>query len=460
MSPPGRPEDESLDAQRAGGRASSLRGRLLLLLFGLAAAVSAIVGAVTYRSVLREADALFDYHLRQMALSLRDQGAIAPDERAALEDASFDYVVQVWAGDGALTYASHALPGLPQSAVLGFADIDIGGRRWRVYSTAARGRVVQVAQPLSARQQLAASAAWRSVAPILVAAPLVAVALWWLVGLSLAPLRPLLAAVKRRDAESLAPLPLAGLPSEIVPVVQALNALLARLHTAFDAQRSFTADAAHELRSPLTALKLQLDLVRRAGDEAQRADALRELGAGIERLRHLVEQLLTLARAEPGGHAAPLAPIDLAEVARQASADSVALAAARGVELELEAPVAVTVQGDAGALRILVRNLIDNALRHAGGGRVQVSVAEDGDAAVLRVDDAGPGIPPAERARVFDRFYRRDGSETGGSGLGLAIVRTIADRHGARVVLADAPLGGLRVEVRLPRQADRAPAAA
>jgi len=433
---------------------SSLRGRLLLFLLSLAAVAAAAVAVISYRSVLAETDQIFDYQLRQMALSLRDQGAIAEEERAALEDQSFDYVVQVWTGDGTITYSSHKVPGLPQSAVLGFASVDIGGRRWRVFSTTARGRVIQVAQPLSVRQQLAAEAAWRSVTPLLIAAPLVALAVWWLVSLSLAPLRNLVAAVRSRDAESLMPLQVVGLPSEIAPLVAALNALLARLNASFEAQRSFVADAAHELRSPLTALKLQVEMVQRAADEPSRAEALQELASGTQRMRHLVEQLLALARAEPGGAGAEFSDSDLAEAARQASADSVALASSRFVDLELESAAPVEVRADAAALRIMARNLIDNAVRYAGTkGRVRVQVFAEGLQAIFRVDDSGPGIPAAERTRVFDRFYRRETGETTGSGLGLAIVKAIADRHGAQVVLGDSPLGGLRAEVRLPLRA-------
>ena len=437
---------------------SSLRGRLLLFLLGLAAVTAIAIAITSYRSVLAETDQIFDYQLQQMALSLRDQGAVPDDQRAALEDPNFDYVVQIWTGDGGVTYSSHPSRWLPERAVLGFADVDIDGRPWRIFSTTARDRVIRVAQPLAVRQQLAAATARRSVTPVLIAAPLVALALWWLVGLSLSPLRGLVVAVRARDSESLAPLHVAGLPSEITPLVEALNALLARLSASFGAQRSFIADAAHELRSPLTALKLQLDLARRAPDDASRAAALHELASGMERLRHLVEQLLALARAEPGGAEAAFADTDLSEAARQGAADVVALASSRAVEMELDAPQPVTVRADPAALRMLARNLIDNAVRYAGNhGRVHVQVVAEAGDAVLRVDDSGPGIPADERTRVFDRFYRRDSGETTGSGLGLAIVRAIAERHGARVELGDSPLGGLRAEIRLAgRQKERA----
>lgn len=429
----------------------SLRGRLLLFLFSLAAIAAVAIAFVSYRSVLQDTDEIFDYQLQQMALSLRDQGAVPDDHRAALADPSLDYVVQVWTSDGSVTYSSHSNRRLPSAVAIGFSNAEIDGRPWRIYSTMARDRVIRVAQPLAVRKALAAATARRSVVPVLVAAPVVALAMWWLVGLSLAPLGSLVAAVKGREAESLQKLDAAGLPSEITPLVDALNDLLARLGAALQAQRAFVADAAHELRSPLTALKLQLGLVRHAPDDSARDDALRELAAGMDRVHHLLEQLLALARAEPGGAEAKVGEVDLAEVARQAAADTVPLASSRDIDLELDAPQPVAVQGDPAALRILARNLIDNAVRYAGSaGRVRAAVFAVEGQAVLRIDDSGPGIPPEERGRVFDRFYRRESGDPTGSGLGLAIVRAIADRHGARIDLGEAPPGGLRVDVRLP----------
>ncbi len=438
---------------------NSLRARLLLFLLTLAVVVAAALGGATYRAVLRETDDLFDYQLRQMALSLRDQGYVAADAHSAGEAEAFDYVVQIWADDGTVVYASHmapsspaaTLPVLPARAILGFSDIDLSGARWRMFSAAARGRVIQIAQPLEIRRDRAAAAALRSVAPWLLAAPLVALSVWWLIGMSLAPLQAVTVATRERGADSLAALPSSGLPSEVAPLVAALNALLERLRVSFDAQRAFVADAAHELRSPLTALKLQIDLLRRAADDATRAQATNELGRGVERAQRLVEQLLALARAEPGGAETAFAAIDLAETARLAAADSVPMAAARGAQIELDAPQPVTVLGDAPALRVLIRNLIDNAVRYSGArARVAIHVAHDRGSPLLRIDDSGPGIAPAERARVFDRFYRREGQDEAGSGLGLAIVRAIAKRHNADLELAESPLGGLRVDIRLP----------
>ena len=436
---------------------NSIRVRLLLALLAALAISAAVMGAVTYRNVLAETEALFDYQLRQMALSLRDQGEIANAQVDALNDEQLDFVVQIWTVDGRSIYASRAHSALPARALLGLADVTVDGQTWRTFSVAARERVIQVAQPRQIRQRLAADAALRSVLPLLLLAPLMALAIWWLAALTLAPLRRVAAQVRERDEQSLNALPTTGLPDEVAPLVSALNALLQRLGQSLDTQRAFVSEAAHELRSPLTALKLQLQLLSRATDDAGRAHAVATLGTGIDRAARLVEQLLALARSEPGAPAATLQPLDLSEVVRQAVADTVPFAQSRGTEFELFADAPVTINGDRAALAMLARNLADNAVRYSPPGsrvelRVNVAHGVADGVATLQVDDAGPGIPPAERERVFDRFYRRSShnelNDEPGTGLGLAIVRSVAVRHGAEVALGESPLGGLRVTVR------------
>ena len=344
----------------------------------------------------------------------------------------------------------------PRARCLGLADVTVDGKTWRTFSVATRERVIQVAQPRQIRQRLAADAALRSVLPLLLLAPLMALAIWWLAALTLAPLRRVAAQVRERDEQSLKALPSAGLPDEVAPLVSALNALLQRLGQSLDTQRAFVSEAAHELRSPLTALKLQLQLLTRATDEAGRAQAVATLGTGIDRAGRLVEQLLALARSEPGAPATTMQALDLSEVVRQAVADTVPFAQSRSTEFELFADAPVTINGDRSALAMLARNLADNAVRYSPrGSRVELRVNVADGVPTLQVDDAGPGIPPAERERVFDRFYRRSShdlpselSDEQGTGLGLAIVRSVAARHRADVVLRDSPLGGLRVTVR------------
>ena len=428
---------------------NSIRVRLLAVLLAALAISAAVMGWVAYRNVLAETETLFDYQLRQMALSLRDQGEIAPDQASAFADDQLDFVVQIWSVDGRTIYASRAHSVLPSRAVLGLADVAAGGQVWRTFSVATPSRVIQVAQPLATRQRLAADAALRSVRPLLLIAPALALAMWWLAALTLQPLRQLADAVRARDAQSLEPLPGAGLPDEVAPLAAALNALLQRLGASMDTQRAFVADAAHELRSPLTALKLQVRLLRRAGDETAREAAVEALAAGIERAARLVEQLLALARSEPGAAPARHEALDLAELVRQAVADTVPLAQSRGTEFELHADTPLPLLGDPAALAALVRNLADNAVRYSPpGSKVELALELRSGRPTLTVDDAGPGIPSADRERVFARFVRRGDGAQPGSGLGLAIVRAVAERHGAEVELGDSPAGGLRVSVR------------
>ena len=436
---------------------TSIRVRLLVSLLGLLALAALLMGAVTYRNVLAETEAIFDYQLQQMALSLRDQGEIAAAQADNLADSQLDFVVQIWTVDGRSIYASRAHSSLPARALIGLATLNVEGHAWRTYSVATRDRVIQIAQPVEIRERLAARAAWRSVVPLLLMAPFAAFVIWWLAARHLAPLERLAGDVRSRDAQSLAPLAVADLPDEVSPLAGALNALLDRLRQSLDTQRAFVADAAHELRSPLTALKLQLELLRRAGNDADRDAARDAIAAGIDRATRLVEQLLALARSEPGGAPPIRERVDLAEIARRAIAETVAFAASRGVEFELAAEAPACVCGDAVSLGLLVRNLADNAARYSPrGSRVEVSVQRRGDEVVLVVDDAGPGIPEAERQRVFDRFYRRAEGGESGSGLGLSIVRSVATAHGAAIALERSPQGGLRVVVRFAASHDKA----
>ncbi|HET9598536.1 MAG TPA: ATP-binding protein [Anaeromyxobacteraceae bacterium] len=432
-----------------------MRRTLLVALLASVAAVTLTAALLVYRLVRGEIDALFDDQLRQIALALRsqspDRGALASLGRERLE-----LVVQIWTPDGQRLYLSRPDAGLPDLARLGYDTVDSPSGAWRVYAAELSGFVVQVAQPLRVRQRLAVAAATRTLTPVVLILPLLALLVWRTVGRALLPLDRLAAAVAARNPGTLEPIPEGATPAEALPLVRSLNDLLRRLEAALSAQRAFVADAAHELRTPLAALHLQVQLVERAPDPAERAAALADLRAGLDRTTHVVQQLLTLARAEPDA-AARLAgePVALDELVAQAVADHAVLAEARAVDLGASAaePGAV-VRGDAAALRTLVGNLLDNALRHTpGGGRVDVSAGLAAGAPFLAVEDTGPGIPPAERERVFDRFYRRGDGPAGGAGLGLAIVKAIADRHGASVSLGEAPGGGLSVRVAFPAAA-------
>jgi two-component system OmpR family sensor kinase/two-component system sensor histidine kinase QseC len=428
---------------------NSIRARLSVALIVLVALVSLVAAFVTYHRVLNETSTLFDYQLRQMALSLRGQISLAPHIEVPPDHGDSDFVIQIWDIFGSRVYLSR--PGLPliNQVVLGYTDLSLRGEDWRAYGLQTPNGVIQIAQPLRVRQGLAGAAALRVVIPLILLLPVMVAFVAWIVGQGLQPLKAVTAEVQRRDVRSLSPLAAERLPQEIEPLVSELNRLLLRLELAFSAQRDFIADAAHELRSPLTALRLQLQLLDRAPDEPARLEARDRLGSAIERAIHLAEQLLTLARADPGP-AIATAPVDLGSIAAAAIADSHALALSRHTDVSLDAEPLV-VQGDAEGLRILMRNLIDNAVRYTPpGGTVRVKCFMGDNGPELNVADSGPGIADAEKYRVFDRFYRRTGVSETGSGLGLAIVAAVAHRHAARVILGDAPGGGLLVMVRFP----------
>ena len=431
---------------------TSIRARLLIALISLMALVSISAGAVTYRRVLSETSNLFDYQLRQMALSLRGQVTLAPRVEVPAAQGDTDFVVQIWDLFGARVYLSR--PGLPliNRPTLGYADLSLGGEIWRAYGLRTGDGVIQVAQPVRVREALARAAALRVMIPLIVLLPIIIAAVVWVVGRGLWPLRQVTAEVQQRDAGTLTPLGSANLPLEIKPLVDELNRLLARLQIAFTAQRAFISDAAHELRSPLTALRLQAQLLDRAPDEAARLEARAQLGAAIERATHLVEQLLTLARSEPQETAIKFEPVALAQIAAEAITDCHAMALDRNIELSLDAEPGLKVRADREALRAMLRNIIDNAVRYTPpGGSVAVRTLTKSERALVEIVDTGPGIAPAERERIFDRFYRRPGTAAPGTGLGLAIVKAIAERHGAQVLLEEAAGGGLRVTVEFPK---------
>jgi signal transduction histidine kinase len=430
----------------------SIRARLLIALMILVALISLLAAGVTYRRVLSETSTLFDYQLRQMALSLRTQISLAPRIEVPPDQGDTDFVVQIWDVFGARTYLSR--PGLPMinQTILGYADLSLRGEAWRAYGLQTADGVIQIAQPVRVREGLARAAAERVVIPLILLLPIMIGAVAWIVSRGLLPLRFVTTEVQRRDVRSLAPLNTHNLPLEIEPLVGELNRLLERLQRAFSAQRAFISDAAHELRSPLTALRLQLQLLDRAPDEAARIEARSRLGAAVERAIHLVEQLLALARSEPQDASPDFETVDLSAVAAEGISDAHELALSRQIDLSLDPTPNLLVLGDREALRVLVRNLVDNAVRYTPRhGSVQVRCCSKPAEAVLDVTDTGPGIAPVDRERVFDRFYRRAASQESGTGLGLAIVKAIAERHGARVALTEAPGGGLRATVSFTR---------
>jgi two-component system, OmpR family, sensor kinase len=436
----------------------SIRAHLVLWLVAALAAGSALVVLLTYTSAHEELDRVFDDELRQIAeaVHLREDWKDTGTVRVARPE--FLYAVRAYDETGRLFFETMvtARPfDAPRSLDPGYSEVESLGELWRVYTHVAPEGIVQVAQPVSMREALARELSLRMLVPVLLLIPVLGAVLAWVSRRGLAPLEHTSRRVQERDAGRLDPLPSDDVPVELRPLVDALNALLARLSASMDAQQAFLADAAHELRSPVAALALQAQLAERAQLPETRAAAFADLKEGIARASRMVEQLLNLERLERGGRIEPAGPVDLARLAREVVASFAVRADALGLDLGVDAPPSIVVSGAEPELRSLVNNLIDNALRYAPrGSEVTVSVGSNGNAVELEVLDSGPGIPPDHRARVFERFQRIPGDATPGSGVGLHIVSKIVERHHGTIALEDAhpeqPLPGLLVRVSLP----------
>ena len=373
----------------------SIRARLLAWLFAGVVFIGVAGGLIVYRNALLEADAFFDYHLRQTALILRDEPVeYSVAAQLPASDAAYDFVVQVWTLDGVRVYLSRPHSVLPNVTTLGFSTVTTSEGRWRVYGAQAMTKVIQVAQPMRVREQQAVDLALKTLRPFALLMPVLGFLIWIAVGSALQPLQRLTTLVKSRRVDALDPLPDERLPDEVRPLVGALNDLLVRLGVALDRERAFMADAAHELRTPLTALHLQMGMLSRAANEAERDDAMEKLSAGMQRAIRLVEQMLSFARQEP--RAEPVrAPIPLADIAREVVAELVPLADAKQIDLGISNSQPATVLGDPDALLTLTRNLVDNAVRYTpAGGRVDVSVENGGG-----LDEAGRVESCRQRAR-------------------------------------------------------------
>jgi len=430
---------------------NSIRRQLLLwLALGLSGGIL-LAGIVLYFQARDEANEIFDYQMRQIAASLPRQAfaPIAPgQDLPGLDD---EIMMQIWDSTGTVIYHSHSRSVMPQQAELGFVDVPGPGGMWRVYSAQIGNTVVQVSQPQSARKEVAAQLAIKTVMPLLLLFPFLGALIWVAVGHGLAPVRRAAADVQSRDMHTLTPIADRSLPQEIRPLTHAFNDLLERLRQAMQAQRAFVADAAHELRTPLTALRLQAQLAERADNEEDRRAAFADLKNGLERATRLVHQLLTLARQEPGVQ--EYTPIELAPLLRSVVLDISPLAEHKGIDLGITAEAAGSVAGNVDALRILLGNLLSNAVQYSpAGGTVDVAMRVQDTRLEVSIQDSGPGIAESELVRVFDRFYRADNVQSSvlGSGLGLAIVRQIADLHGAKVLLQNTGKG-LLAQVTFPR---------
>lgn len=436
-------------------RKRSMRRRLVAVLLVAMAAAWLAIGAATYVDSHREIDALLDAHLAQSARLVIAQAGHELDD---IEIEDLDDVpgyrqrvaFQVWEDGRKLVLRSAAGPSARLSPVdSGFSDAVLDGRRWRVFSGWDREHevLVQVGEDHAAREAIARRIARNSLLPLLFALPLLGGLVWWLVGRGLWPLRDLGREVELRGPQDLRPLGLRDPPAEIAPVAATLDRLFERMRDSLDSERRFTSHAAHEMRTPMAAIRAQAEVARDTRDPQARDAALHRVIEACDRAARLVEQLLMLARVDEAGTGASHVWCRLDDITRRVLAEQVPWALGRGVALELEA-VEAPVRGDPVLLEVLVRNLVDNAVRHGGPGSVRVFVVSTARGARLDVEDSGPGVADGEVQRLGQRFYRAASARGSGSGLGLSIVGRIVELHGAVLRFGRNKDGaGMRIEV-------------
>jgi two-component system OmpR family sensor kinase len=433
---------------------ASLRDRLLIGIGALVLATGLAAGSVAFKWSFDEANELQDSVLIQVGALVAARGVQLPAPAGEAVDAEARITIEELGDAGKSAVGAHALPGLPANLPDGLQTVTRGREDWRlVVRTRADGSRVAVGQPTAIRDETAIDSAIRTVLPLAALIPCLMLLVAIVVNRTLRPVWRLADRLDAKRSDDFEKLPLDGMPAELRPFVASINRLLERVGTMVDQKQRFIADAAHELRTPITALGLQAENLGRVDLPPESRERLGVLTQGIRRIAHLLEQLLALARYDTGPATdAPVTALD--HVARESIADLLPIASARGVDLGFGRLEAVFVRGEATALAVMLRNLLDNALHYTpAGGRVDLYLYRDDNNAVVRIEDTGPGIVPADLERVFEPFFR-GGRLTGeGTGLGLSIVRRIVDGFDGRITIEniDAPERcGLRVVVTLP----------
>lgn len=441
----------------------SLRQRLLVIL-GVSMVVAWLATAFfTYLDTRRLIDEMLDAQLEQSASLLLVLLDRLPREH--LEDASFylpganaDRIIsyQVGTSKGGVATGPAIMPDfLNNEWRPGFADETGGTGRWRVFGvTDGEGLFVRVALRHEARARFADRVAVHIMHPVWFAIPVLAILIWLSVRWGLKPLQVIASIVERRSANDLQPLAIHSTPAEVRPLLNALDRLFARIASLVESERRFSADAAHELRTPLAAIKTHAEVARRERDPKKCSEAIEGVIAGADRGTRLLEQLLVLSKLDQGAMTGASSPVDLGALVIDCVAEAAPAAVRDGIDLGVADPNPgqTDVIGDRDLLRVMIRNLIDNAVRYTpAGGEVTATVEARGGQVDLRISDGGPGIPAELRDRVFDRFYRLEGSGQPGCGLGLSIVSRIAALHGGTVEFEDSTeITGFTVKVTMP----------
>jgi len=393
-------------------------------------------------------------------LLVENQLRIESNERQMEDLRSHDYeaklAFQLWDQHGNMLLRSVNAPLVPLSDQLqDYSDRTIDHTDWRIFSLWSHDKefLVMAAERYDVRKELVSAITQRLLLPYLLLLPILAWLLWMAVGHGLAPLQRLADEVQSRDEHYLDSIDEDNVPDEVRPIIHALNRLFGELRDSLENERRFTSDAAHELRTPLAALKTHAQLARSSVSKADRDHALAQLNGGVDRASHVVDQMLALARVEPGAAPRPLQPLDLHQLVVDEVASLAMMAAQKNIELSVDDPGAVTLQGDPLSLAMLVRNLIDNAIRYTPEqGQVAIGFEQNDQQLTLLVTDSGPGIPEEQQDKIFQRFFRGEGREESGCGIGLSIVKRIAEMHRAQIHIQNvSPEGGLQVRLVFPK---------
>lgn len=433
----------------------SIRLRLMWALLLAIFALSIAASVATYLQARSDVNTLFDYEIQQMTLTLSMHISAHPNlAEEPLLRVEHDFVTQVWGKQRELLFSSRPGLGPDRAMPVGFSNFGESSKGWRAFTLPAGNYVLQVAQPQSLRRRMAADIALKAMVPVLAIIPIGGLIIWLVVGYGLKPLRIITREVETRDPASLQLIEAARLPSEVAPLVTSLNDLFGRLDRALKSERGFIADASHELRTPVTALSLQVGLIETASTAQERDESIQDLKRGVERVRRLIEQILTLARLDPE-HTEKMSLIDITALLRDIHEDYARIATAKSVDFKVSLEDQLVVRGDLASLTVLIRNVLDNAVRYTpGGGVVTLQVNNQHARPEIRITDSGPGIPMNIREKVFSRFFRADqASENTGTGLGLAIAKRAVERLGAKLELEDGLGGnGLTVLISFPNR--------
>ncbi len=430
----------------------SIRSYLLVVTLSVICLANFTAALQGYRDSLSAADRVLEQQLLEKLHTLLE----LVNAEAVLPEGLYDQhtLYQVWRGDRQVAGSAQSPPSLLVTAEGEFHEVSYQGRRWRAIgqSLPASDAVVIVATRMDAYARLTEDILLRAIIPIVWVLPILGLLVWIVVRAGMKPIARLAGTISHRAAHDFRQLPCASYPDELAPIVSALNNLFQRLEWAFEKEKRFSADAAHELRTPLAVFKVNLhNLATASGD----SEELRSLGRAAERMEHCIEQLLTLHRVLNDADDSEWVRCDLYPLAQQVIAEVYEGVALKGQGIELQGSQAA-VLADPVPLAIMLRNLIDNASKYAPEqGRVLVSVFSEGERSCILVEDSGPGIPPSEYSRVLDRFYRvggdRHSSQVTGSGLGLSIVAFVVEVfRGELSFSSSSSLGGLAVKVCFP----------